>query len=317
MEQSREMMEYKHVTVLLEESVDYLNIRPDGIYVDCTLGGGGHSELICKRLGPEGTLIGIDQDDFALDYARVRLEPYDCRKIFVKSNFEKLGEVLEELDIDQVDGVLYDLGVSSFQLDDDERGFSYHHDGPLDMRMDQTKEFSAYDLVNTYPKEKLIEVMRKYGEEKHAARIAQAIVRERDKAPIETTGQLAEIIRAAYPAKDRKTKHPARKAFQAFRIEVNRELIILDTSFDAAIRFLRPGGRLCVITFHSLEDRIVKNYFKEQADPCICPPDFPVCVCGRVPTIRILTRKPIVPEVSETDENARARSAKLRVAERI
>lgn len=310
-------MEYKHVTVLLEESVDYLNIKPDGIYVDCTLGGGGHSELICKRLGPEGTLIGIDQDDFALDYAGKRLEPYDCRKIFVKSNFEKLGEVLEDLNIDQVDGVLYDLGVSSFQLDDDERGFSYHHDGPLDMRMDQTRDFSAYDLVNTYSKEKLIEVMRKYGEEKHAARIAQAIVRERDKAPIETTGQLAEIIKAAYPAKDRKTKHPARKAFQAFRIEVNRELIILDTSFDAAIKFLRPGGRLCVITFHSLEDRIVKNYFKEQADPCICPPDFPVCVCGRVPTIKILTRKPIAPDVSETDENARARSAKLRVAERI
>lgn len=310
-------MEYKHVTVLLEESVDYLNIRPDGIYVDCTLGGGGHSELICRRLGPQGTLIGIDQDDFALEYAGKRLEPYDCRKILVKSNFEKLGEVLDDLEIEKVDGVLYDLGVSSFQLDDDERGFSYHHDGPLDMRMDRTKDFSAYDLVNTYPKEKLIEVMRKYGEEKHAARIAQAIIREREKEPIATTGRLAEIIREAYPAKDRKTKHPARKAFQAFRIEVNRELIILDTSFDAAIEHLNVGGRLCVITFHSLEDRIVKNYFKEQADPCICPPDFPVCVCGRVPTIRILTRKPIAPDTAETDENARARSAKLRVAERI
>lgn len=310
-------MELKHVSVLLDESIENLDIKEDGIYVDCTLGGGGHSEEILKRLSSDGMLIGIDQDDFALNYAEERLEKYPAKKVFVKSNFEKLGEVLDDLGVEKVDGVLYDLGVSSFQLDDDERGFSYHHEGPLDMRMDKTRSFDAKELVNTYPKEKLIEVMRKYGEEKYAGRIAQAIINAREESPIETTTQLAEIIKKAYPAKERAKKHPARKAFQAFRIEVNRELNILEPSFDAAIEHLAPGGRLCIITFHSLEDRIVKNYLKTQQNPCICPPDFPVCVCGRKPTVRLVTRKPISPKKDETEENQRARSAKLRVAERI
>ncbi|MGI6108252.1 MAG: 16S rRNA (cytosine(1402)-N(4))-methyltransferase RsmH [Eubacteriaceae bacterium] len=310
-------MEYKHITVLLEESVNALNIKPDGIYVDATLGGGGHSSAICSRLGPDGTLIGIDQDDFALEYAGKRLESYDCRKILVKSNFEQLGKVLDDLDISGIDGIVYDLGVSSFQLDDDERGFSYHHDGPLDMRMNTESDFSAADLVNTYSKEELIRVLRNYGEERHAGRIASAIIREREKEPIRTTSRLAEIIKYAYPPKERSGKHPARKSFQAIRIEVNRELIVLDTSFDAALAHLNPGGRICVITFHSLEDRIVKNYFREQADPCTCPPDFPVCVCGKKPQIKLITRKPLVPQSGELEHNARARSAKLRIAEKI
>ena len=310
-------MEMKHITVLLEESVDGLNIRPDGVYVDATLGGGGHSELICSRLGADGTLIGIDQDDFALKYAGERLEKFDCRKILVKSNFERVGEVLDELEIPEIDGIMYDLGVSSFQLDDDERGFSYHHDGPLDMRMDEQAPFTAADLVNTYSKEELVRVLRTYGEERYAGRIANAIIREREESPITTTARLAEIIKKAYPPKDRAGKHPARKSFQAIRIEVNRELIVIDRSFDGALSHLRDGGRICVITFHSLEDRIVKNYFREKADPCICPKDFPVCVCGRVPELKLITRKPLLPKSDELDENARSRSAKLRIAEKI
>ena len=311
-------MEFSHVTVLLEETVDALNVKPDGIYVDGTLGGGGHSERICKSLGPEGTLVGIDQDDFALNYAGKRLEPYDCVKHLVKNNFVNLKAVLEDLNIPAIDGIIYDLGVSSFQFDDERRGFSYHHDGPLDMRMNQSAALSAYEVVNDYEPDRLIKILKVYGEEKHAVRIVNAIIAARKEKPIATTLELAELIKAAYPAKERfKEKHPARKSFQAIRLEVNHELDILERAFEAGIAALKPGGRMGVITFHSLEDRIAKNFFREQANPCTCPPDFPKCVCGKVPTIKLVTRKPLAPSAREIEENRRARSAKLRVVEKI
>ena len=310
-------MEFSHVTVLLKETVDALEIKPDGIYVDGTLGGGGHSERICKSLGEEGMLIGIDQDDFALDYAGKRLAPYGCQKRLVKNNFVNLDEVLETLGIEAIDGIIYDLGVSSFQFDDERRGFSYHHDGPLDMRMNQNATLSAYEVVNTYSPERLKKILQIYGEERHASRIVNQIVKQRENKPIETTLELAELIKAAYPAKERfKEKHPARKSFQAIRLEVNHELDILEKAFDAGIRALKPGGRMGVITFHSLEDRITKNYFKEQANPCTCPPDFPQCVCGKKSRIKLITRKPIVPSDEEVEDNRRSRSAKLRVVEK-
>ena len=250
-------MEFSHTTVLLHETVDGLMIRPDGTYVDGTLGGGGHSELICKRLSADGTLIGIDQDDFALDYAGRRLAPYACRKQLVKNNFVHLKEVLGEAGVSQIDGIIYDLGVSSFQFDDETRGFSYHHDGPLDMRMDSGAELSAYEVVNAYPPERLKKVLQVYGEERFAGRIVNAIIKERDTKPIESTLELSELIKAAYPAKERfKEKHPARKSFQAIRLEVNHELDILEDAFSAGIEALKPGGRMCIITFHSLEGGI-------------------------------------------------------------
>ena len=305
-------MEFSHTTVLLHETVDGLMIKPDGTYVDGTLGGGGHSELICKRLSKDGTLIGIDQDDFALDYAGKRLAPCACHKQFVKNNFVNLKEVLELIGVSQIDGIIYDLGVSSFQFDDETRGFSYHHDGPLDMRMDSGA------VVNTYPPERLKKVLQVYGEERFAGRIVNAVIKERETKPIETTLELSELIKAAYPAKERfKEKHPARKSFQAIRLEVNHELDILEDAFSAGIEALKPGGRMCIITFHSLEDRIVKHFFKDKQNPCTCPPEFPTCVCGKKPEVKIITRKPILPSAEEIEANRRSRSAKLRIAEKL
>lgn len=311
-------MEFTHTTVLLEETVSGLNINPEGVYVDGTLGGGGHSELICKGLGPDGTLIGIDQDDFALNYASKRLEEYKCKKHFVKNNFVNLKDVLEEVSITKIDGIIYDLGVSSFQFDDENRGFSYHNDGPLDMRMDKTKTLSAFKVVNEYSPGALKKVLQVYGEERFAGRIVNAIVKARIEKPVETTLELGELIKYAYPAKERfKEKHPARKSFQAIRLEVNNELGILEDAFSAGIEALKPGGRMCIITFHSLEDRIAKHFFKKKQDPCTCPPEFPACACGKKPEIKIITRKPMLPSELEIESNRRSRSAKLRIAEKL
>lgn len=307
----------KHITVLRDEAIAGLGIVPGGIYVDCTLGGGGHSEAICRALGHQGTLIGIDQDQYALSRAETRLRSQRCHKIFVRNNFVDLETVLDNAGIEKADGFLFDLGVSSFQFDQAERGFSYHHDGPLDMRMDRSRPLTAERVVNTYSQEDLKRILWGYGEEKMSGRVAAAIVKARAQAPITRTGQLAEIIKAAYPEKLKRKGHPAKKTFQALRIEVNGELRILNDALKAAIDRLNPGGRICVITFHSLEDRLVKRLFTEQADPCICPPELPQCVCGRVPTIKKITRKPIVPSETELAANRRARSAKLRIAERI
>lgn len=307
----------KHISVLLNETIDALNVKPDGCYVDCTLGGGGHSEQIVKRLSDQGRLIGIDQDDYAIARAGARLSDYPCRKDFVRDNFSHLPDILDALQISDVDGVVFDLGVSSFQFDQPERGFSYHHDGPLDMRMDRQQELRAADVVNTYSEQALKQVILEYGEDKFAGRIARAIVSRRQRQPFTRTLDLADVIREAYPEKFRRKGHPAKKTFQALRIEVNGELRILTQAVKNAIARTKPGGRICVITFHSLEDRQIKQLFNEQADPCICPPEFPVCVCGRKPTIKKITRKPIAPSKEELQDNRRARSAKLRVAERL
>jgi len=311
-------MEFSHTTVMLYETVEGLNVKPDAIYVDGTLGGGGHSALICSKLGSDGMLIGIDQDEFALNYAKKRLEPFTCQKKFINNNFVNLKTILQELEITQIDGIIFDLGVSSFQLDDETRGFSYHHDGPLDMRMDKQAELSAYDVVNKYAFKELVAILRNYGEEKHANRIVKAIIQQREIAPITRTLELADLIKKAYPPKERyKQKHPARKTFQAIRLEVNHELNILKAALSDAIAFLKPGGRIGVITFHSLEDRIVKHLFQEQENPCICPSDFPQCVCGRKPQVKRITRKPTLPSTLEIENNRRSRSAKLRIAEKI
>ena len=307
----------KHITVLRDEAIAGLGIVSGGIYVDCTLGGGGHSEAICRALGHQGTLIGIDQDQYALSRTETRLRSQRCHKIFVRNNFVDLETVLDNAGIKKADGFLFDLGVSSFQFDQAERGFSYHHDGPLDMRMDRSRSLTAERVVNTYSQEDLKRILWGYGEEKMSGRVAAAIVKARAQAPITRTGQLAEIVKAAYPEKLKRKGHPAKKTFQALRIEVNGELRILNDALKSAIDRLNPGGRICVITFHSLEDRLVKRLFTEQADPCICPPELPQCVCGRVPTIKKITRKPIVPSGTELAANRRARSAKLRIAERI
>lgn len=310
-------MEFKHEPVLLRECIRNLNIRPDGIYVDGTLGGGGHSEEICRRLDENGLLIGIDRDRDAIAAAEKRLEHFPCRKIFVRSNYTEIKSILAENHVPGVDGALLDLGVSSFQLDNAERGFSYMHDAPLDMRMDQTQEFSAFDVINDYSEQELYEVIRKYGEEKWAKRIASFIVRERHKAPVRTTGQLVEIIKAAVPASARREgPHPAKRTFQAVRIEVNDELSGLERTCDEFIDVLAPKGRLCIITFHSLEDRIVKEHFAKRENPCICPPEFPVCVCGRKGDVKRITRKPVTAGEDELEKNPRARSAKLRVVEK-
>lgn len=311
-------MEFKHVSVLFEECMEYLRISPDGTYADGTLGGGGHSEGICERLDESGCLIGIDRDEDALKAARGRLEKYSCTKHFVQSNYAEIKGVIESLGIAGLDGAILDLGVSSFQLDNKDRGFSYMQDAPLDMRMDRGSELTAEQVVNQYSQKELTEIIRKYGEEKWASRIAAFIAEARREKSIESTGQLVEIIKAAIPASVRREgPHPAKRTFQAIRIEVNDELGQLKKAVEEFIEVLKPGGRLCIITFHSLEDRIVKEIFNKHADPCTCPKDFPVCVCGKKPDVKKVTRKPAVPGPEETERNPRSRSAKLRVIEKI
>lgn len=310
-------MSFEHVSVLYQECLDGLNIKPEGIYVDGTLGGGGHSEGILKLL-PQGLLIGIDQDPDALKAASERLAAFGEHFKPYRSNFEQVAAVLDDLGIEAIDGMLMDLGVSSYQLDTPERGFSYNHDAPLDMRMDPAATTSAYDVVNTYTAKDLEYVIREYGEENWAKRIASFIVEARAEAPIKTTHQLVDIIKAAIPKKARMDgPHPAKRTFQAIRIEVNRELDIIPRTIKAAAQLLKPGGRIAIITFHSLEDRIVKNTFRDLANDCICPPQAPICTCNTVPLLKVVTRKPILPSGQELLDNPRARSAKLRVAERI
>jgi 16S rRNA (cytosine1402-N4)-methyltransferase len=311
-------MEFRHTPVLLEQCIENLNIRPDGIYVDGTLGGAGHSRHICEKLSPEGTLIGIDRDRDALDAAEERLAEYNCRKIFVQSNYSDIKEVLAETGIAGIDGALLDLGVSSFQLDNVQRGFSYMQDSPLDMRMNQDDRITAYDVVNTYSSAELTKIISEYGEERWAKRIASFIVEARKNRPIESTAGLVDVIKAAIPAKARRNgPHPAKRTFQAIRIEVNDELGQLADAVDEFFDVLNSGGRLCIISFHSLEDRIVKEAFNKRANPCTCPPEFPICVCGKVADIKKITGKPIIPDEKELEENPRSRSAKLRVCEKI
>ena len=310
-------MEFKHVSVLLDECINALNIKEDGIYVDCTLGGAGHSSEIVKRLSDEGRLIGFDQDKDALKAAGERLKEYN-NVTYVHSNFYAIYDVLTDLGIDGVDGILMDLVVSSYQLDNGERGFSYMQDAPLDMRMNRENEFSAYEIVNTYSEEELYRIIKEYGEEKFAKRIASFIVKNREEKNIETTLELVEIIKAAIPAKARREgPHPAKRTFQAIRIEVNKELEIISKTILDGVKKLNKGGRMAIITFHSLEDRIVKNTFKELSNPCTCPSEFPVCVCNRKPEVKLVTRKPIEASKEELEFNPRSRSAKLRVIEKL
>lgn len=310
-------MIYKHASVMLNEVLENLKIKPDGIYVDGTLGGGGHTFQIAARLTEGGRVIGIDQDADAIAAATKHLRVYEDRATLVRDNFENMANILHELGIAGVDGILLDLGVSSYQLDTEERGFSYAADAPLDMRMDRDSAISAKDIVNTYPEEELTRILREYGEERFAAKIAAGIVKRRAQKPLERTGELAEIIRSSIPMRmQEKGGNPCKRTFQAIRIECNRELEVLTGSLDGMIDLLKPGGRICVITFHSLEDRIVKNCFKKNEDPCTCPPEFPVCVCGKKPKGFVVTRKPIVAGEGELELNKRAASAKLRVFER-
>ena len=310
-------MEFVHKSVLLNETIDGLNIQPDGIYVDGTLGGGGHAYEVCRRLGDKGSIVGIDQDAAAIEAAGNRLKDFGEKVTIVRSNYCNMKSKLQELGIDKVDGIVLDLGVSSYQLDTAERGFSYREDAPLDMRMDTRQKMTARDIVNDYEEMELYRVIRDYGEDKFAKNIAKHIVAARKEKTIETTGELTEIIRASIPMKyQKKSGHPAKRTFQAIRIELNRELEVLKDSLDDMIDLLNPGGRLCIITFHSLEDRIVKSAFRKNENPCTCPSDFPVCVCGKVSKGSILTRKPILPSKEEMEENSRAKSAKLRIFER-
>lgn len=311
-------MDFSHVSVLLEETVGQLVTDPDGIYVDGTLGGAGHSFEICSRLSEKGRLIGIDQDADAIEAAKRRLEPWKDRVTVIRSNYCEMRQRLLELGIEKVDGIMLDLGVSSYQLDEPSRGFTYKDEtAPLDMRMDQRQSLTAKDILADYSEQELYRMIRDYGEDKFAKNIAKHIVRAREKKPIETTGELNEIIRAAIPAKVRATGgHPAKRTYQAIRIELNRELDVLRESLDDMIGMLKPGGRLCIITFHSLEDRIVKTNFKKNENPCTCPSNFPVCVCGKQSLGRVVTRKPILPSEEEMERNKRAKSAKLRVFER-
>mgnify|MGYP001120782898 CR=1 FL=1 len=310
-------MEFAHRSVLLHECIDALAIKPDGIYLDGTLGGAGHSLEICRSL-TTGRLIGVDRDLVALEAAKKRLYRHAKKVTLVHDNFENVGAILTALGLDRIDGMLFDLGVSSPQLDDAERGFSYPQDAPLDMRMNPDRPFSAYDVVNGYDEDELDRVIFTYGEERWARRIAQFIVKEREAKPIETTGELVDIIKKAVPKGARKDgPHPAKRTFQAIRIEVNGELEVLQRAIDDVAARLAVGGRLCIITFHSLEDRIVKEAFRKQENPCICPPQFPVCVCGKKPLGRVITRKPILPSKEELEENPRSRSAKLRVLEGV
>lgn len=311
-------MEFQHKSVLLQECIDALNIRPDGIYLDGTLGGAGHSSQIARRLTEGGRLIGVDRDRTALATAKERLAPYADRVTLVHSNFAEIDAILDSLGIPAVDGMLFDLGVSSPQLDDASRGFSYMADAPLDMRMDKDDALTAGEVVNTWPQGELRRILYDYGEERYAPQIAAAICRAREKAPVETTLELVDIIRSAMPAQAlREKQHPAKRSFQAIRIAVNDELGAVSRMMQAAVGRLNPGGRLAVITFHSLEDRIVKSEMQQAARGCTCPPEFPVCVCGKKPLVKLVTRKPIVSGPAELEENPRARSAKLRVAEKL
>ncbi|MBE6021362.1 MAG: 16S rRNA (cytosine(1402)-N(4))-methyltransferase RsmH [Firmicutes bacterium] len=311
-------MEFKHTSVLLYETVDGLNVKPDGIYVDGTLGGGGHASELCRRLSNKGTLIGIDRDKDALAAASARLKEFDCKKIFVQDNYSNIKEILQDLNLERIDGAMLDLGVSSFQLDNPERGFSYMQDAPLDMRMNRDDAFTAYDVVNEYSSGELKRIIKEYGEERWASRIADFIVKERAKKKIDSTEELVRIIKAAVPASARREgPHPAKRTFMAIRIEVNDELGQLRKATEDFIDVLAPGGRLSVITFHSLEDRIVKEAFAKEVNPCTCPPGLPVCVCGNKPRLKKITGKPTVAGEDELTENPRARSAKLRVVERV
>lgn len=311
-------MVFEHYSVLLHETIEQLNIKPDGTYVDGTLGGGGHACLVAKCLSERGRLIGIDQDADAIKAAGERLAEFGSKVTVIRSNYANMREELLRIGIRQVDGIVLDLGVSSFQLDTAERGFTYRRaDAPLDMRMDDRQELTAKDIVNSYSEAELYRMIRDYGEDRFAKNIARNIVQERQKKVIETAGELTEIIRASIPMKVQATGgHPAKRTFQAIRIELNRELEILENHLDDMIGLLAPGGRICVITFHSLEDRIVKTIFKKNENPCTCPKDFPVCVCGKVSQGRVITRKPILPTEEELEENSRSKSAKLRVFEK-
>lgn len=310
-------MDFSHISVLLGETIEELKIKEDGIYVDGTLGGGGHAYEIAKQLSVSGRLIGIDQDCNAIEAAKEKLMPYQDRITIVHSNYRNTKQVLRDAGIEKIDGMILDLGVSSFQLDTLERGFSYKYDTCLDMRMDTRQELTAEVIVNTYSEDALYRMIRDYGEDKFAKNIAKHIVREREKEPILTTGKLNDIIRAAIPAKIRaESGHPSKKTFQAIRIECNGELEVLKEAMEDMVSLLNPGGRLCIITFHSLEDRIVKNFMRNWESPCICPPNFPQCVCGRTSLGRVVTRKPIIPTSDEISRNKRSKSAKLRVFEK-
>ena len=310
-------MEFSHKSVLLNETIDALKIKPDGIYVDGTLGGGGHSYEICKRLSGKGRLIGIDQDAAAIEAASERLGEFKDRVTIIRSNYCEMKKQLNSIGVTSVDGIILDLGVSSYQLDTAERGFTYREDVPLDMRMDQRQARTAKDIVNEYSEMELYRIIRDYGEDKFAKNIAKHIVQARQEKPLETTGELIQAIKAAIPMKVRAVGgHPAKKTFQAIRIELNNELGVLKDSLDDMVDLLNDKGRLCIITFHSLEDRIVKNHFRTSENPCICPKEFPVCVCGRVSKGKVVTRKPILPGEEELEENSRSKSAKLRVFER-
>lgn len=308
-------MDFKHYSVMLRETVEYLNIKPDGIYLDGTLGGGGHAWEVCNRLR-QGHLYGIDQDDAAIAAAGRRLEAFADRVTLIRDNYSNARAVLQERGVEQVDGIVLDLGVSSYQLDTQERGFSYRYDSPLDMRMDRRQSLTARDIVNSYSETELFHIIRDYGEDTFAKNIAKHIVRAREREPIETTGQLSEIIKAAIPARMRQDGHPAKRTFQAIRIECNHELEVLRNTLEELVEMLSPGGRLCIITFHSLEDRLVKTAFRKAENPCVCPPEFPVCVCGGQPVGRVITKKPVLPGREELEENSRSKSAKLRVFEK-
>lgn len=313
-------MEFKHKSVLLDECIKYLNINPDGIYIDGTIGGAGHSSEIYKRLGEKGCLIGLDQDSFAVETSTRRLVDIKSRADFkvVNTNFKNIRSTCEDLEISKVDGILLDLGVSSHQLDEASRGFSYQHDAPLDMRMDTKSMLSAYQVVNSYTEQEIYRIIRDYGEEKWASRIAKFIVEARQTKPVETTYDLVDIIKRAVPSSARRDgPHPAKRTFQAIRIAVNNELGILNDTIEDCVELLKSGGRLCIITFHSLEDRIVKLQFNKMVNPCTCPPTFPACVCGKKPKAVLVNKKPIISGEQELEENPRARSAKLRVLERI
>ena len=310
-------MEFNHVSVLLEEVIENLDIKPDGVYVDGTLGGAGHASRVCEKLGSEGMFIGLDQDETAIRVSTERLAKFGEKVHIVKSNYVHMKEVLKDLHVEKVDGILLDLGVSSYQLDTAERGFSYMEDAPLDMRMDRQQSISAMEIVNEYPQEELYRIIKEYGEERYARNIAKNICLAREEKKIETTFELVDIIRHSMPAKARNGKgHPAKRTFQAIRIECNHELDVLRQALDEMIDLLSDSGRLCIITFHSLEDRMVKLKFRQAENPCTCPPDFPVCVCGNVSKGKVITRKPILPSQEEQDANSRSKSAKLRVFER-
>lgn len=309
-------MEFNHYSVLLEETIENLNIKPDGIYVDGTLGGGGHAFEVCKRLN-EGRFFGIDQDDAAIHAAGARLSCFGDKVTIIRNNYRNMKAALLEYGVEKVDGIVLDLGVSSYQLDTEERGFSYRFDTDLDMRMDRRQSLTAKDIVNGYSEMDLYRIIRDYGEDTFAKNIAKHIVKARAVKEIQTTGELNELIKAAIPAKMRQNGHPSKRTFQAIRIECNRELEVLREALDDLVDILKPGGRLCIITFHSLEDRIVKTAFKNKENPCTCPAEFPVCVCGKEPLGKVISRKPILPSEQELEANSRSKSAKLRVFEKL